>query len=55
MASDPSPGIRTGLRAGMKASNGNMRTESLIRNYLLEIQSIYLAFQLLSILFHPFA
>lgn len=53
MASDPSPGIRTGLRAGVKAGDGGMRTGSLIHSYLLEIQSIYLAFLLLSILFIP--
>lgn len=52
MDSDPS-GIRTGLRAGMKASDGDIRTESLIHRYLLEIQSIYLASLLLSILLIP--
>lgn len=53
MDSDPSPGIRTGLRAGVKAGDGDMRTGSLIHSYLLEIQSIYLPFLLLGILFIP--
>lgn len=52
MDSDPS-GIRTRLRAGMKASDGDIRTERLIHRYLLEIQSIYLASLLLSILLLP--
>lgn len=37
MGSDPSPGISAGLKAGMKASDGDTRTESLVHSYFLEM------------------
>lgn len=52
---DPS-GISTGLRAGMNAGGGDMRTESLVHSYILGacwIQSVYLAFLPLSFALHP--